>query len=1076
MTRLSTLFPRTTAAACTGLLLGTFALPAAAQRQGSGGADPTADLSTSDQISEVTARSIGPAAMSGRVVDIAVAYDPSAPTAAYGNIFYIAAASGGVWKTTNGGLTFDPVFDDTGIASIGDIAVAPSNGNIVYVGTGEANLQRSSSYGNGIYRSLDGGGSWEHMGLETSQHVGRILVHPKDPMTVYVAAVGPLWAAGGERGVFRSRDGGETWSPLLTVDQHTGATDLVFDPKDPDVIYAATYQRERRAYGYIGGGPGSGIWKSSDAGDTWAELTRGLPEGDLGRIGLDISLSQPNTLYAVVEGDGAGVYRTDDGGINWRLTDDIQSIPWYFGQIRVDPSDPEVVYHLGVPLVRSWDGGQSWSSAADNGVHVDHHALWINPKNNHHLILGNDGGLYVSHDRGESWDWAVNLPISQYYAIGYDMQEPFYGVYGGFQDNNTWGGPSRTRSRIGIPNSAWFVMAGGDGFYAAIDPTDHTIAYVESQNGNISRYDARTGDRKGIRPIPEPGELPYRFNWSAPIQISPFDPSTVYFAANHLFKSTDLGDTWERLGEDLTRAIDRETLPMMGSVPEKTAVAYHQGVAVFSNISTISVSEMERGLLATGSDDGTIAVSQDDGRTWTRSTSFPGVPDTTYVSKVRWSKHDANTLYATFDGHRSNDFLPYVLKSTDRGASWSSIASDLPTFGNVRAFAEHPDNPDVLFVGTEFYPFVSVDGGASWHRVGGVPPAPVHDLKVHPRDNALIVGTHGRGIYILDDLNPFLHLAEAQASGEAFLMPVAPTLAFTEDRSQYTGTHADRNYSGDNPPVGTHVWYYLPEGGQEVTLDILAADGRRVRTLEASGSAGLQSAHWDLRFEQPWDGPEEEGGGPGFFSFFGGGNQGPLVIPGEYTARLTLAVDDGADVVLERPITVTRDDAMRLTNAQLAQLQDYRLDYQGLNAQLEMALKAIDDMRDTLDDLDEALAEARADDSLVDQAEALRDAVDQVDDALRSPRGRGGSNPYDPTDDTPPVQSRMRVAGGMMNATAMPTTQELDALSSIPGDLANAVGALNGLLSEDFHALVRALDEAGVPWTPGRVLGPVGSR
>ena len=533
------------------------------------------------------------------------------------------------------------------------------------------------------------------------------------------------------------------------------------------------------------------------------------------------------------------------------------SIPWFFGQIRADPQNPDVVYHLGQRLQQSTDGGRTFE-VIGRVVHADQHAMWINPENTDHLILGNDGGLYVSRDFGDTWDFSVDLPISQFYTVGLDMQEPFFGIYGGLQDNSTWGGPSRTRNRAGIVNADWKSMAGGDGFYAAIDPTDHNIAYVESQNGNLLRYDGRTGEQKPIRPRPEPGEPGYRFNWSAPIMISPFDHNTVYFAANHMFKSTNRGDNWQRLGEDLTRAIDRNVLPMMGGMPGDDVVARHQGTAVFGNISTIDVSTLTPGLLATGSDDGVVAISRDDGQTWNKITRFSGVPDTTYVSRVAWSKHDEGTIYASFDGHRSNDFKPYVLKSTNYGDSWESIASNLPEFGNVRVVQEHHNNPNLLFVGTEIAPFASIDGGATWVRLtNGMPPAPVHSMKVHPRDNALVIATHGRGFFILDDVAPLEHLASAKSAQVAHLFPVQSPLLFVPDGSPRSGTHAHRNYAPENPPVGTQVTFLLnrpaPPGGTE--LEILDGSGSVIRTLEAPTRPGLHRVLWDLRVDSPYSGP-----------------------------------------------------------------------------------------------------------------------------------------------------------------------------------------------------------------------------
>lgn len=1052
---------RLTGAALALALVALVAAPLSAQRRG--GQQAPADLSDTALVNTLSVRSIGPAVMSGRLVDIAVA--PSHGSGALGTVFYIAAAGGGVWKTTSGGVTWEPVFDDAGVGSIGAVTVDPSNADIVWVGTGESNNQRSSSYGDGIYKSMDGGATWENVGLPTSQHVGGILVHPRDSDIVYVAATGPMWAAGGERGIYKTTDGGGTWERVLHVDEYTGGIDIIMDPTDPDVLYAAMQQRERRAYGYISGGPGSGIWKSTDGGASWTHLTRGLPTSDMGRIGLDISLTHPSTIYAVIEGSEAGVYRSDNGGMSWRKMSDQASIPWYFGEIRVDPADPETVYHLGVSLTRSTDGGVTWERAA-RSVHADQHALWINPHNRNHLILGNDGGLYVSHDRGASWDFSPNLPISQFYAVGLDMAEPFFGIYGGLQDNSTWGGPSRTRASRGIFNADWYGMAGGDGFHAAVDPTDDNIAYVESQMGNLIRYDKRTGDRKGIRPAPAAGDPAYRFNWSAPIKISPWDHNTVYFAANYLFKSPDRGDSWEVLGEDLTQAIDRDSLQMMGAIPGSDAVSRHQGVAVFSNIASIDVSALQEGLLITGSDDGVISVSHDDGQTWDKQTDFPGVPDTAYVGKVRLSLHDASVMYATFDNHRSNDFHPYVLKSTDGGGSWRNITNNLPDFGGVRAFAEHHENPNLLFVGTEIAPYASLDGGDSWIRItNGMPPVRVDDIKIHPRDNALVIATHGRGFYIMDDLGPLQQLAEAKAAGGPFLARVKSELLFSPDASPHSGLNADRNYSVRNPPVGTTVSYYLPAAAPGLTLEIAGPSGAVVRTLDAPSGAGFHHVRWDFRVDAPYSGPPQERQQNqrfgGFGGFGGGGSAGAPAVPGSYTARLTVGGD-----TMEEAFTVKKDANVLLTDAQLRELFDIRMEQMELNATLTMAIRQTDVTRQQITDAKAAMDEVDAAEALSDMAKAIEDDLNDIRSELGaggggSGFGGGGSGP-------PNLRRLLGTAAGVHRATAMPTEQESEALAAVPATLAGQVGLLNELVTTRMPAFFQALDDAGVPWSPGR--------
>ena len=1047
-------------------LLPLLAAPASAQERGRGPATAPDALTDSALVSTLRFRSIGPAVMSGRIEDIAVASSPGARGGSLGTVFYVGSASGGVWKTTNGGMSWSPVVDQAGPSSIGAVAVAPSDSDIVWVGTGEDNNLRSVSYGDGVYKSADGGKSWEHMGLGTSQHVGRIRIHPADPDVVWVAAVGPLWAAGGERGVFKTTDGGKTWRNVLSVDQHTGAADVILDPSDPDVLYAATHQRERRAYNFVGGGPGSGIWKSTDGGETWTRLSRGLPTSDMGRIGLDVAASHPSTVYAVIEGSEQGVYRTDDGGASWRKASDIASIPWFFGEIRVDPTDPERVYHLGVRLQVSSDGGATWEVTARE-VHADQHAMWINPENPAHLILGNDGGLYVSRDRGGSWDFSPNLPVAQFYALGLDMAEPFFGIAGGLQDNSTWGGPSRTRSSGGIFNADWRRMAGGDGFYAAIDPTDPDVAYVESQGGVILRYDRRTGDRKGIQPQAPEGERPYRFNWSAPIRISPWDPSTVYFAGNHLFKTTDRGDSWTRLGEDLTRDIDEDSLPLMGKVQERGAVSLHEGVADFGTISDIDISPLQRGLLITGSDDGVVAVSTDDGQTWTKQTRFPGVPDTAYVSKVRLSRHDAAVMYVTFDNHRSNDFEPYVIRSADGGKSWTNISPDLPAFGNVNAFAEHHANADLLFLGTEMGVYVSTDGGGSWTRMrGGIPNVLVHDMAIHPRDNTLVVATHGRGFYVLDDLGPLEHLAEAKGAERAFLVPVKSEWLISPDASPGSGTHATRDYAGANPPVGTNVSYLLKSAASDLKLEILAGS-QVVRTLDAPTTAGLHHVLWDFRMDAPYSGPA---GGqaqqPSLGGFGGSSVAGVPVAPGTYTARLT-----AGEVALERTFTVKKDPLLRLTDAQIAELRDFRMSQQRLNAKLTMAIRQSEEIREQVTQARTALAEVEAPAALKSMLDTLeRDLGD-----IRNKLGAGAGAPSggrDPSTRVPvrTVRQLLSTAAGASRANAMPTQQEKDALALVPARLDPEVARLNALVTERMPALLEALDEAGVPWTPGRAI------
>ncbi|HWH50303.1 MAG TPA: hypothetical protein VN651_02075, partial [Gemmatimonadaceae bacterium] len=687
----------------------------------------------------LTFRSIGPAVMSGRIADVAVT-DARDSRAHIGNIIYAGAATGGVWKSTNAGVSWTPVFDSVRTGSVGAVAVAPSDPDIVWVGTGESNNMRSSSWGTGVYKSTDGGKTWSGAMLPKSQHIGRIIIDPRDPNIVYVAALGPLWTSGGERGLYKTTDGGKSWTNTKEISKYTGFGEIVMDPSNPDVLYAAAEERERREYGFLPAGTEAGIFKTTDGAKTWTKLAKGLPTGEIGRIGMSVCKSRPSTVYAMIsaKAPGNGLYRSDDAGASWEHVNDQDGTAWYYSQVRCDPTDPDHVITLNANSRESHDGGKTWAPFAQgNGIHTDHHALWINDDNPEQLVLGTDGGLYMSWDAGKSWDHIESIVAGQFYAIAVDDALPFYNVYGGLQDNQTWGGPSRTRNSFGPTNADWFRMAGGDGFYAVPDPLDHQLVYAESQTGGVVRYDERTGQTKNIRPTPKPGER-LRYNWSAPILPSKHDAKTVYIAANFLFKSTDRGDSWERLGGDLTRNIDRNKLPLRGAVPDSTAFGRNEGTAEFSNITTVDESPMRAGLLAVGTDDGLIQVTRDGGKTWTKTDRFPSVPETTYVSHVVWSNTNEGTIYATFDGHRSNDFKPYVAKSTDYGKTWTSIAGDLPDGGSVQVIREHPRQPNLLFAGTEFGVFSSIDGGGHWTQLkSGLPGVPVDDIQIQARANDL---------------------------------------------------------------------------------------------------------------------------------------------------------------------------------------------------------------------------------------------------------------------------------------------------------------------------------------------------
>ncbi len=796
-------------------------------------------------------RSIGPAVAGGRVhVVEALPDNPST--------IFAASASGGLWKTTNRGHTWTNVFDTMAVSTFGDVAIAQSDPRIVYAGTGEQNNRQSTSWGNGVYRSDDGGDSWRHLGLEETRHIGRVRVHPDDPDVAWVAASGNLWRGSDERGVYKTTDGGRSWRKVLAgANQWTGAVDLALDPSDPDVLYAAMYQRLRRTWGFNGGGPGSGIFRSSDGGESWTELTRGIPAGDKGRIGLAVTAADPSVVMATIQHDtdeGTGTYRSEDGGNSWNKVNDLNPRPMYYSKIFIDPSEENRVYILGGSAFKSEDGGRSFELIAetptyDVGVHGDHHALWIDPNDPDHLYLAGDGGFYETYDRGQTFRASYNLPIAQFYAIGVDMQDPYW-VYGGLQDNHSWMGPSRTRHWIGIIDDDWKQIGFSDGMYWQPDPTSPRYVYGNSQNGAFTRVDTETGDILDIRPRPPEGEA-YRFDWVSPSLVSQHDPQTVYVAGNRLFISRNRGESWQRT-EDLTRAADREALELMGVPGADIRISKHDGESNYGEIVTIAESPLDPDVLWVGTDDGNVQVSRDGGDTWTEvGRNVDGVPDGTYVSRVAGSASAPGTAYVTFDAHRDGDFDAYVARTTDFGRTWESLAAGLPS-GSVNVLAEHPDNPNVLFVGTEHAVFASTDAGAGWARMPNLPTAPYDDLLVHPREKDLVLGTHGRSILILDDARYLAAWDADVASAPLHLFSIRDGTVFSYRKD--TSYRGNAEFHGSNPDDGVLITYRIgPGSAGQATLTVRAPGGGVVREMGVPGEAGVHRVNWDLRHGLPSD-------------------------------------------------------------------------------------------------------------------------------------------------------------------------------------------------------------------------------
>ncbi|MCZ6917375.1 MAG: hypothetical protein O7I93_11400 [Gemmatimonadetes bacterium] len=897
--------------ALTGLTLTIFATPGQSQQQTENGTtinDPEHPL-----LRVFRWRSIGPTGQGGRVDDIAVR--PDNPYT-----FFVGFATGGLWKTTNNGTTFKPVFDTYGTHSIGALAIAPSNPDVLYVGTGESNNRQSSSFGEGMYKSEDDGETFRHIGLRETQSIARIVVHPTDPDVVWVAANGHLFGENEERGIYKTTDGGATWQKVLYVDEHTGATDIVLDPSDPNMLFAATYQRQRSACCFAGGGPGSGLWRSDDGGDSWNRIEgNGLPLGTMGRIALAMTPADPDMVYAQIEvaadrqdplsqsemeewqrlddvdslppdPEWNGIWRSSDKGQTWEFRSNENGRPMYFSQLRVSPEDPDLVYVVDQRVHKSRDGGRSFETLNGYG-HVDQHAVWIDPADHNHIMIGNDGAVDVTYDQGETWESLRSWANGQPYHTSVSMERPYL-VCTGLQDNGSWCGPSTVR--VGdILSQDWFRVGGGDGFYTAVDPTDPTLIYSESQNGNLRRINMRTGETQRIRPrpptpdndsqsniVPAPAVgTEIRWNWNTPFALSPHNPHTIYLGGNRLFISRDRGEHWS-MSPDLSKDVNRDGERIYGirnSVPRCRQLdrgidcvpSRNDGVSMWSAIVSLAESPVVSGVLWVGTDDGNIQVSRDGGATWKEvSRNLPGGRTRYYVSRVEASYHDAGTAYVSIDGHKSDDLKPYVYVTRNYGEHWADISANLPEYGNVNTIRQDPSNPHLLYVGTEFGVFVSLDEGFTWDRfMPNLPVVRIDDILVHPRENDLILATHGRSVWIMDDVTALQAMNEEVMASTFHLFPPREAVRWKQDLRQRRAVTGDKNWAGQNAPAGTAIQYHLANAGQRATIRIIdLITGDTIRDIDGPAMAGLNRVQWDLR-----ENPEDEDD-----------NQGPLVEPGVY--------------------------------------------------------------------------------------------------------------------------------------------------------------------------------------------------
>ena len=1056
---------------------------------------------TADTFSGLRARSIGPAVTSGRIVTIAV--DP-----ANTSTFYVGAASGGVWKTVNGGATWQPVFDTQGSFSIGWITIDAKRPNVVWVGTGERNSQRSVGYGDGVYRSDDGGRSWTNVGLKNSEHIGRIVIDRKDSETVYVAAQGPLWAPGGDRGLYKTTDGGKTWDQVLKISEHTGVSDVVVDPRNPQILIASAYQRRRHFFTMINGGPESAIHRSTDGGKTWKKVTTGLPEEQLGRIGLAISPVNPDIVYANVEAANAkgGIYRSTDNGVTWEKRSDYNQGAMYYGDVFADPANVERIYVPDVVFQVSDDGGRTLRSLGTRNMHVDNHIIWVDPANTSHMLVGNDGGLYRSHDRGAHWIFYENLPVTQFYDIDVDNAAPFYNVYGGTQDNYSLGGPARTRSEHGILNQDWFVTQGGDGFVSRVDPEDPNTIYAELQHGVIVRYDKRTGERIGIQPQEDKGGVPLRWNWDSPFIISPHLHTRLYLASQFLYRSDDKGSTWKIVSPDLTRQIDRNTLPVMGRVWGPDAVAKNTSTALYGNVSAIAESPKKEGLLYIGTDDGLLQVSEDGGGKWRKVDKLAGVPSDAYIARIRASQHDAATVYVAAENHQNGDFAPYLLKSTDSGRSWKSINGDLPARGSTYSIAEDHVDPNLLFAGTEFAAWYSKDGGQHWSKIGGLPTIAVREIAIQRRENDLVLGTFGRGIYVVDDYSPVRAATPATLTTAATLFPVRDTVLYVP-RLDYglpgKAFQGEMLYAAPNPPFGVQLTYYVKDGiktlkekrieaekeaekagkpiryptpdelraeadeeAPAMLLTVSDAAGTPVRVVTGPIAKGLQRVAWDLRapaHQLPPNRPRGE-----IEELFGDPLVGPYVVPGKYTVTLSQRVG-GAVTQIAGPVAfnVVMDPQSPHPAADQTARWQFQQKLQSLRRDIAGSLELANSTDTRLDAIRKALdATPAAPRALHDQARALARRLSAILVELQGDRRLGARSVPVPA----AISERANTISGELNRTLGRPTATHEQQLQIASELFTAQrAALKALVETDVPAIEKELERAGAPYTPGRV-------
>jgi photosystem II stability/assembly factor-like uncharacterized protein len=1041
-------------------------------------------------------RGIGPALMSGRIADIAIHPEDT-------SLWYVAVGSGGVWKTSNAGTTWQPIFDDYDSYSIGCVTVDPNFHDVIWVGTGENVSGRHVGYGDGVYRSLDGGKTFINMGLKESFMIARILVDPRDSRVVYVAAEGNQWVPGGERGVYKSTNGGESWDRCLEIGEDTGVTEVAFEPGNPDIIYAAAYQRRRSVAAFLAGGPESGIYKSMDAGASWRKLKKGLPGGDIGKIGLAVSPIKPSVVYAVIEksaGEG-GFFRSADRGESWTKMSDYNAGgtgPHYYHELYADPHHFDRVYAADVRLKVTDDGGKTVRDVGERWKHVDNHAVVFHPRDPDYLLVGCDGGLYESWDQGGNWKFIANLPVTQFYKLSLDDDVPFYNVVGGTQDNSTQYGPSRTLTRHGIRNSDWRIIWGGDGHGPAMDKQDPSFVYVQSQQANLGRWDRESGESVSITALPGEGEAPLRPNWDAPILVSPHDSRTLFHGFQKLYRSDDRGLSWTAISPDLSRGIDRYSVPIMGRVQSIDALWYHRAMSQYGNITALSESPLRRGLLYVGTDDGLIHVTEDGGQNWVKTDQIPGVPDTAFVNQVMASVTDVNTVFAVMDHHKSGDYKPYVVKSIDRGRTWQLISGDLPDRHIVWSIEQDHQRPDLLFVGTEFGIFFTIDGGEHWVKLkGGVPTIPFRDLEIQQRENDLVGASFGRGFYVLDDYSPLREMTADLLDEEAHLFPVKKALLYVETSplgGGEKGTQGGAFFTAPNPPFGATITYYLrdsyrtikearlheegrldtdvpfpgwdqlkQEEREEAPLVLLVVkdeEGEEISRIKGPITAGVHRVNWNLRYDSYRPGVEPSGRG---------GRPGPLVVSGTYTVRLYKYVSgELAQLGESQAFEVESLGLARLPAPDQKEKQAFEREVGRLQKALAGASGSLADAIERLNGLKEAVLETPGGDlQLRQRALDIETRLKDLQERLTGdPVKRRRQVPIPPS-----ISSRVQTAlYRSLNSTAPVSGTQRQNYDLAARAFGEVLRELKVLIETDLVELEGDADRTGVPWTKGRRL------